>query len=35
MFFAADDTAVLQLLPDVIVELSPALIVRGNDERTA
>jgi hypothetical protein len=35
MVVAADDTAILQLLSDVLVELSPALIVRGNDERTA
>jgi hypothetical protein len=33
--FVADDSAVFQFVPDVVVEISSALIVRSNDERTA
>jgi hypothetical protein len=35
MVLAADDSPILQLLPDVVVQLSPALIVGGNHERAA
>lgn len=35
MVFVADDAAILQLLPDVIVELPPALIVGSNNECAA
>jgi len=35
MVGASDDTAIFQFVPDVVVELSAALVVRSHDERPA
>ena len=33
MVVSSDDTPIVQFVPDVVIELSPALIVWGHDER--